>query len=142
MEELSTQLKGRITELEVANAFLRLGHTISQPLVDDRYDFIADINGKFITIQVKTSHLSTDGGYIEFKTCNTHTNTKGTSNRNYKEDNIDYFATFYNGQCYLIKVEDCGVRQQRLRVQPTKNGQVKGITFAWDYELEKILPIV
>ena len=141
MENLSSQFKGRITELAVANEFLKRGITISQPLVDDRYDYIADINGKFITIQVKTSHYD-ESGYIEFKTCNTHTNTKGTSNRNYKNDNVDYFATYYNQQCYLIPVQNCGSREQRLRLLPTKNGQVKGITFAKNYELDKILPTV
>ena len=141
MEELSTQFKGRITELAVANEFLKRGITISQPLIDARYDNIADINGKFITLQVKTAHYH-DSGYIEFKTCNTHINTKGISNRNYKNDNIDYFATYYEGKCYIIPVQQCGSRQQRLRVQPTKNGQTKGITFAQDYELDKILPNV
>jgi hypothetical protein len=141
MEEISTQIKGRVTELSVANEFLKRGFTISQPLVDDRYDFIADVNGKFITLQVKTCHYDSDG-YLEFKTCNTHTNTSSTTYRNYKNDNVDYFATFYDGQCYLIPVAQCGSRQQRLRTQPTKNGQVKGITFACDYEIDKILPTV
>ena len=54
---LSTQLQGKITELAVANEFLKLGYTVSQPLVDDRYDFIVDIKGELKTIQVKTSHL-------------------------------------------------------------------------------------
>ena len=46
----------------------------------------------------------------------------------------------YNNKCYIIPVSQCGVRSQRLRLQPTKNGQTKGITFAENYELEKIFP--
>ena len=137
---LSTQLQGKITELAVANEFLKLGYTVSQPLVDDRYDFIVDIKGELKKIQVKTSHLGENNEYFEFKTCNTHTNTQGTTQRNYKNDNIDYFATMYNNKCYIIPVSQCGVRSQRLRLQPTKNGQTKGITFAENYELEKIFP--
>ena len=90
--------------MAVANAFLKLGYTVSQPLVDSRYDFIDDIKGEFKTILVKTSHLGNDGEYFEFKTCNTHTNTQGTIQRNYKKDNIDYFATIYNDKCYVIPV--------------------------------------
>lgn len=137
---LSTQLQGKITELAVASEFLKLGYTVSQPLVDGRYDFIVDIKGELKTVQVKTSRLGKNNEYFEFKTCNTHTNTQRTSKRDYKNDNIDYFATMYNGKCYIIPVSQCGVSNQRLRLQPTKNGQTKGVTLAEDYELEKVFP--
>ena len=45
----------------------------------------------------------------------------------------------YNGECYLVPYSVCGKRTQRLRLIPTKNGQVKGITFAKDYHLEDIV---
>lgn len=136
----STQIQGKITELIVANEFLKLGYVVSQPLIDTRYDFIVDIKGSLKTIQVKTSHLNENKEYFEFNTCNTHINTQGTTQKNYKNDNVDYFATIYNNKCYIIPVNQCGVRSQRLRLTPAKNGQTKGITFAKDYELEKIFP--
>ncbi len=134
---LNTHFQGKITELAVANAFLELGYQVCQPLVSDsRYDFIVDINGRLLKIQVKTSSLSDDGSYIKFATSTSHTNTKGTVNKSYTADEIDYFATMYNGECYIVPVERCGCREQRLRLLPTKNGQTVGITFAKDFKLK------
>lgn len=135
---LTTQLKGKITELQVATYFLQKGYIISQPLVDTRYDFLLEYQDKILKIQVKSSTIIGDNEAIQFKTCNTHTNTQGTTNRNYKGE-IDYFATIYNGKCYLIPIEECGSRSKILRLAPTKNGQIKGICWAENYELEKIL---
>lgn len=76
---------------------------------------------------------------MEFATSTSHTNTKGTLNLSYSEDDVDYFATIYEDQCYLIPYEICGKRAQRLRLIPTKSGQTKGILFAKDYHLEDIV---
>ena len=138
MEENQTQKKGKITELQVLTYFLNKGYVLSQPIIDMRYDFLLDYNDYIYKIQVKTSRLSPDGDYIEFNTSNSHTNTQGTVNKNYKGQ-IDYFATFYENQCYLIPVEECGSRNKRLRILPPKNGQTKGICFLENYTLEKIL---
>ena len=51
----------------------------------------------------------------------------------YKEDNIDYFMTYWDDKYYLIPVEECGAREKTLRLVPPKNGQIKGISFAKDY---------
>jgi hypothetical protein len=134
---LSTHFQGKITELQVANAFLELGFQVSQPLVSDsRYDFIVDINGKLLKIQVKTFRLGENGEYFIFTTSTSHTNTKGTINCSYSKDEIDYFATMYDGDCYIISISECGKREQRLRIKPTKNGQTVGIKFAKDYMLK------
>ena len=99
---LNTHFQGKITEIQVAKAFLELGYQVSQPLVpDSRYDFIVDIKGKLLKIQVKTSHLAEDKSYFEFATSTSHTNTKGTINHSYTPDEIDYFATFYENECYI-----------------------------------------
>lgn len=47
--------------------------------------------------------------------------------------------TSYNNKCYLIPVDECSKTEKRLRFTPPKNGQVKGITFATEYELEKVV---
>lgn len=138
-EELTTQLKGAITEFQVATRLLQKGYIISKPLVDTRYDYLLELkNGSLKKVQVKTCQVI-DNEYIEFKTCNTHTNTQRTFNRNYKGE-IDYFATFYNEKCYLVPIDECGSRSKRLRIVPPKNGQIKGVSFIFDYEIDKILP--
>ena len=139
MEQLNSHFIGEITEQQVALEFLKLGILISKPLVQSsRYDFIADINHKLYKIQVKTSSFKEES-FIEFATSTSHTNTKGTLNLKYSEDDVDFFATMFNGQCYLVPFSVCGSRTQRLRLVPTKNHQVKGITFAKDYHLEDII---
>jgi hypothetical protein len=139
MEQLNSHFIGEITEQQVALEFLKLGILVSKPLVQSsRYDFIADINHKLYKIQVKTSSFKEES-FIEFATSTSHTNTKGTLNLKYSEDDVDFFATMFNGQCYLVPFSVCGSRAQRLRLIPTKNHQVKGITFAKDYHLEDII---
>lgn len=139
--ELNSHFKGEITELQVAQTFLSKGIQVSKPLVSDsRYDFIVDINHTLLKIQVKTCNLENlSDGFISFKTCSTHTNTKGTVAHSYSKEDVDYFATYYNNNCYIVPIEKVGTREFRLRIAPTKNGQVKNINFAEDYLLEKFL---
>lgn len=136
MNKLSTHFIGEITEQQVALEFLKLGYLVSKPLVQSsKYDFVVDINHKLYKVQVKTGTLK-ENAYIEFATSTSHTNTKGTINLAYSEDDVDFFATMYEGECYLIPIQNCGKRAQRLRIVPTKNGQTKGVTFAKDYHLK------
>ena len=136
---LSSHFIGEITEQQVAIEFLKLGILVSKPLVQSsRYDFIVDINHKLYKIQVKTGTYKEDA-YLEFATSTSHTNTKGTLNLSYSEDDVDFFATMYEGQCYLIPYHLCGKRAQRIRFIPTKNNQTAGILFAKDFHLEDII---
>ena len=104
---LSSHFIGEITEQQVAVEFLKLGILISKPLVQSsKYDFIADINHKLYKIQVKTGTYK-ENAYLEFATSTSHTNTKGTLNLSYSEDDVDFFSTMYEGQCYLIPYHLC-----------------------------------
>ena len=136
---LSSHFIGEITEQQVALEFLKQGILLSKPLVQSsRYDFIADINNHLYKIQVKTCRFKEES-YIEFATSTSHTNTQGTLNLFYSENEVDFFATIYENQCYLVPFKLCGKRAQRLRFVPTKNGQTKGILFAKDFKLENVL---
>lgn len=138
---LNTKQIGNITEMQCMLAFMQLGYNVLTPYGDcERYDFVADVKGCLYKIQVKhacDSHI--DEGYIEFKTANKTTRNGQFVRHSYSEDQIDYFATYYNNQCYLVPVSECATTQKRLRFVPPKNGQVVGINFAKDYELEKVL---
>lgn len=136
---LNSHFIGEITEQQVALEFLKQGILISKPLVQSsRYDFIADINNHLYKIQVKTGTFKEDS-YLEFATSTSHTNTQGTLNLSYSANDVDFFATMYENQCYLIPFKLCGKRAQRIRFVPTKNGQTKGILFAKDFKLENII---
>ena len=133
---MDTNLKGTITELKCKLYFLELGYTVSTPENPDRYDFILDIGEKLLKIQVKTSH--SNGEKIMFETCSSHITREGASRKSYKNQ-IDYFCTWFENECYLIPVEECGSREKSLRLIPIKNGQIKNICFAKDYIAKEVL---
>lgn len=137
--ELTSKQKGNLTELQCITAFYKLGYTVSIPYGENsRYDFIADINGKLLRVQVKTSTARDNGDLIEFSCRSTRVNTQGNFSRTYTKEEIDYFCTYYDNKCYLVPVTECS-SSKKLRFNSTKNGQKVGINLAEDYELEKQL---
>lgn len=136
---LNSKQKGNITEVECMLAFLKMGYNVLTPYGDcERYDFVADLNGQLIRIQVKTSTDHTDEGYIQFKCANKTTKNGIFVRHTYDKEQIDYFMTSFNGKCYLIPVEECST-EKRLRFTAPKNGQTKGVCFAEEYEMEKVV---
>lgn len=136
---LSSKQKGNLTELQCITEFYKLGYAVSIPYGENsRYDFIADIKGKLLRIQVKTSVKKDNGALIEFSCRSTRVNSQGNISRTYTKEEIDYFCTYYNNKCYLVPIEECSATK-KLRFEPPKNGQKTGINFAEDYEIEKQL---
>lgn len=123
MSELLSKQKGDLTELQCITAFYELGYIVSIPYGENsRYDLIADINGRLIKIQVKKSRIKKEDEAIVFICRSTNVNTQKTTYRRYNKEQIDYFATFWDGKCYLIPVEECGV-EKTLRFCYPSNGQ-------------------
>lgn len=131
---------GNITEVSCMLEFMKLGYPVLTPYGDcQRYDFVVEINGKFYRIQSKTANAAyINEGYIVFRCDNTTTKNGKVVHHSYDENEIDYFSTFYDGKCYLVPVNECS-REKRLRFTAPKNGQTRGITFASEYELEKVV---
>ena len=136
---MNTKRKGNITELETMLAFMKLGYNVLTPYGDcERYDFVVDVNGKFIRVQSKTSRSNDEGASFSFSGRSCNRKEGKISHHYYSKDEIDYFVTTFNNKCYLIPVEECGA-DKKLRILPPKNGQVRGITWAKDYELEEVV---
>ena len=135
---MDTNIKGTITELKCQTYFLELGYTVSVPVNPTRYDFILDTGSELLKVQVKTCN-NNDPDKLTFSTCSSHFIKGEHIHSSYKEDNIDYFATYWNNECYLVPVAECGSSNKNLRLVPTKNGQVKGISFAKDYIAKEVL---
>ena len=135
----STLIKGRITELKCELWFLEHNYLVSIPTIPSPYDFLVDVNGKIIKIQVKTCHLSTDGSGIEFNVSSMTHNNSGYTKRLYSKNDVDYFMTYYDNQCYLIPFSVCGVSNKKLRFSPPANGQHKNISFTTDFLAENII---
>ena len=129
--------------MECMLAFMKLGCQVSIPFGEDsRYDFIADTNDKLYKIQCKTSSEIVEDDIvlaIKFKTVR-QSGSKATNwtRTKYEENEIDYFATSYQGKCYLVPLKECS-NEKTLRIIPPKNNQVKGISFLKNYELSEVL---
>jgi hypothetical protein len=136
---MDTKQIGNITELEVLTYVTKLGYQVSIPFGDrERYDQIWDIKGKLLKIQVKTSSSKDGGNSISFS-CRSNTRVNGkTRHSRYTKEEIDYFATFWDGKCYMVPIEETS-GDKKLRFTPPKNGQIKGINFAKDYLVEEVL---
>ena len=131
---MESKCKGNLTELQCLAAFVEQGCTVSIPYGDNaKYDFIVEIDKRLYKIQVKTSSLK-DEGVIQFSCRSTHVNCTGVKNEKYSPEDVDFFATYWNGKCYIVSINECSA-QKNLRFVPPKNGQVKGISFAKDYEI-------
>lgn len=137
-----TQAIGNINELNCIMAFIQLGYECSIPYGNNaKYDFIADINGDLKRIQCKSSHYTKDHGTISTDSISFHaicstSNTKETKRHRYTSEQIDYFATHFNGKTYVIPVSECSTCKI-LRFAPPKNGQKK-YNKAEDYLIENI----
>lgn len=139
---IDTKRKGNLTELQCITAFTELGALVSIPFGEDsRYDFIADINGKLVKIQCKSSSEIIDNDEvvaIKFRTVRSSGSNASTYTRTkYTKEEIDYFSTFYKGKCYIVPVEQCS-NEKTLRFVPPKSGRIKGINFAEDYDLREV----
>lgn len=136
--ELSTQLKGTITELQVATYFLQQGYNVSQPLTQDsKYDLIVDVNHKLLRIQVKTARRNenTVGYSIKFNCRSTTNNVRECKQRYYSEEDIDYFATYWEGNVYLVPVNQCSAEKTLWIEKPTN----KTCSYAQDYLAQEVV---
>lgn len=137
--ELSSQFKGTITELNVASYLLQLGYIVSQPLVQDtKYDLIVDIHHKLIRLQVKTARKNKNnitGESICFNCRSTTNNVRECKQRYYSTDDVDYFATYWDNEVFLIPVNECSAEKTIWLTKPTNPNS----TYAYDYCAKEVL---
>lgn len=135
IKELTTQQKGITTEIFVAAKLLQLGYNVSQPFCQDsKYDLIVDVNNKLLRLQVKTSRLTSDN-IITFNCRSTTKNSQTNKSRYYLENEIDYFATYWNDEIFLIPVNECSA-EKHLHLLPVERSNQ---TYAYDYKASEVL---
>lgn len=136
---MNNKMKGEFSETRVLYEFQKYNIPVSLPWGDNqRYDMIAEFNGKLNRIQVKTSNEEENGAIK----CYCRSSKNHTTNKKCDKyiGEVDYFV-FYN-QTYdklaIVPMEEIGEKSTiTLRLEPTKNGQNKGVRFFKDYEFEK-----
>lgn len=112
----------------------RLG--VSKPISEEeRYDFVLDVEGELLRVQVKHARPLRDGDVVEFNVASV--NNDGTRNT-YTDEEIDAFGVYdpVGDQCFLVPIEDVRAdKMMYLRVtDQTKNNQAKKVNFASRYE--------
>lgn len=104
---------------------------------------VAEFDGKFNRIQVKTSNEEENGAIC----CWARSSTNHTTNKKLSsyEGEVDYFV-FVNQThdlVALVPIEDLqGQKSMRLRLTPPANGQTKGIRYFTDYSFDKKFSII
>lgn len=140
----NTQQKGTITELRCILDLTKLGIRCLKPVDESsKYDVVADLNGKFIRIQCKTASWAknTVQEKVAFTidTCCNTTNTKTTTRHKYSANEVDYFYTWFEGQGYLVSIQEAIGITFRWRYKYPSTGQKQGIHIAENYKIEEVL---
>lgn len=118
-------------------AFIEAGCSVSIPYGDNpKYDFIFDNGDSLYKVQVKTARDNGRNGF-EIDCRRTLSNTKRIANEKYSKDEVDYFATYWEGKCYIAPVEEVAMITFRIGRPMKKQGRT--LRYASDCELKKQL---
>lgn len=135
-----TLIKGDVNELRCMLAFEEKGYCVSIPFDgSSKYDFVADVEGKLLRIQCKSSHYYKDDTSIAFSCSCSTTNTQKTVRHTYSKQQIDYFMTTFGSYVFLVPVEETTNSDKILRLKEPKNNQIETINIASDYLFDNIL---
>ena len=135
---MDTNQLGKITELDVLSYVIKQGYSVSIPFGDkDRYDQIWDINGKLIKIQVKTCRpIDEDITGIIFNCRTTYSRNGGCKTHHYTSDEIDYFATIWDNQVYVVPVNECS---DKKTLRFSSKQKQPNIAWAENYKFEEVV---
>jgi PD-(D/E)XK endonuclease len=128
----NTTTVGTRTEGMVLAALLKARRRVLLPFGGGaRYDLAYDAEGVLVRVQCKTATLR--NGAVVF---NTRSLSREGKSIPYDGD-ADFFGVYCpgTGEVYLVPVGVVAKGKGSLRVEPTKNNQVKGVLFAKDYLL-------
>ncbi len=136
---MNAKRKGMALEAKILTDLLNCDCAVSTPWGDtERYDLIADVDGTMLRIQVKASRTRNNGDTFEFDCRSNQYTSKGIKHMYYSADDIEYFATAFGDQSYLVPISECD-SAKCLRVVKSKNNQQRRISSAAEYELEKVI---
>jgi len=133
---LTTDQKGAIAELAIAQAAAELGVGVFKALTDgERYDLIFETGAALIRVQCKWAPLSDQTVVVR---CYSNRRAReGLRRRSYTASEADAIAAYCPGldRCFLIPATRFdGHLQLLLRLAPSRNNQRLGVNWADDYD--------
>lgn len=138
---MNSKRVGNIGEAMTIAKFVEKGIPVYIPFGDnEKVDLIVSINNILLKVQVKTSSRLKHGCLI-FNS----RSTTSDSNTNvlYTEEDIDLYACYslVTKELYILKRSEFSQGLVSLRVEETKNNQIRNVKFAKDYTLDIYLNV-
>jgi hypothetical protein len=133
---------GDRTTLAVMLALDEAGYRLLVPFGENtRYDLIIEGAAQLLRVQCKTGRFR--NGAVRFAVCSTYGHHAGANKprRSYQGE-VDAFAVWCRatGGVYLIPISELPLAAEgALRVDPPRNNQRRGIRFAADYEIGRVV---
>jgi PD-(D/E)XK endonuclease len=131
---MSTAVRGNEAEAMVLGALVQRGFDVLVPFGGGHsYDLVVDLVGLgFLRVQCKTAWPH--GGCLAF---NARTTDHGRGRQSY-DGVADIFGVYFPPlrSVYLVPLDAVAGFQGRLRLEPTRNNQKRGVKFAANFEIE------
>lgn len=128
---MNTTQKGEIAYLKVALRAAEKGLVVSKPTTDARYDLVVDDGGKLLRVQIKyTDSPSSRSAHAVAVGLRRTTNKLGATPRVYSAEEVDLLLVYVPQLDVVVQVQTpdfCGKTGLILRLQPSRNGQKKGV---------------
>ena len=132
----SQQRKAETARLKVEARALELSVICSRPSVEGtRYDCILDIAGKLYRAQIKYCNCASinSSGAIQLRL---RSNVGQGAARCYSKEEVDALLVYIpliDRICFFPQEVFCGKTGLTIRLEPSRNGQLKGCVRAQDY---------
>src|SRR3954454_24320249 len=131
---LTTNQLGLVAETAILHECVKLGVGVSRPLDDERYDLILDLRPQLLRVQCKWAVRA--GDVVAIRCYTARRGPGGMIVRRYFSAQIDVLAAYCAelDRCYLLPMTLATHRTVHLRLAPSRNNQLVGISWARDYE--------
>lgn len=140
MARAENKIKGNIGEVAILFEFVKRQIPVSIPYGDnERYDLIAEFDGKLNKIQIKycSEETPNDGIICPCASSYNHTSTR-QGWEDYSEDGIDYFCFWIapDNLALIVPMSEIGTKKSMtFKRTPAKNGQATRLM--QDYTFDK-----
>jgi hypothetical protein len=129
-----TATKGNAAEARFLSEFVARGFDVLVPFGGGQpYDLAVDLGLGVLKVQCKTAWLTAGGSCLMF---NCRSTDHGRGRQTY-EGLADLFGVFLppRDSVYLVPLDSVGGFAGRLRLEPTRNNQKRGVRFAEEFEI-------
>jgi hypothetical protein len=130
---MKTATRGNAAEARILAEFVQRGFHVLVPFGSGHsYDLVVDLGGPLLRVQCKTAWLIARG-CLSF---NCRSTDHGRGPQRY-DGLADLFAVYLppRDSVYLVPVNAIAGFQGRLRLEPTRNNQQRGVRFAAEFEI-------